>query len=110
MTGWIPEACTLPTEAQPLRVAQFDALFASALTEVDRPEPGCLRLHLTAGEEIAAHTRELIARESRCCSFFTFDLMTRDDELQVDVRVPAAQIAVLDGIERRARAGLRPAS
>ena len=26
--GWVPQACTLPTVQQPLRVAEFDGLFA----------------------------------------------------------------------------------
>ncbi|MEU9473975.1 hypothetical protein AB0D78_47270 [Streptomyces avermitilis] len=32
MTTWIPASCTLPTTEQPLRVAEFDALFAERLT------------------------------------------------------------------------------
>jgi hypothetical protein len=31
---WVPDACTLPTEEVPLRVAEFDALFASTLRRV----------------------------------------------------------------------------
>ena len=29
MTSWVPEACTLPTVEQPVRVAEFDELFAT---------------------------------------------------------------------------------
>ncbi len=29
-SGWVPDACTLPTVDQPLRVAEFDDLFARA--------------------------------------------------------------------------------
>ena len=29
--GWVPEACTLPTVEQPLRLIEFDELFATAL-------------------------------------------------------------------------------
>jgi hypothetical protein len=36
-TRWVPEACTLPTVEQPLRVAEFDDLFATALRGIARP-------------------------------------------------------------------------
>ena len=29
--GWVPQACALPTGEQPLRSAEFDDLFATAL-------------------------------------------------------------------------------
>ena len=46
--AWVPaDACTLPTAEQPLRVAEFDGLFATALRGMERGEPGWLRLNLT---------------------------------------------------------------
>jgi hypothetical protein len=97
--GWAPvDACTLPTEEQPLREAEFDALFATALRGVERPEPDRLRLTFDGDAEIA----DLIARESSCCSFFDFELTATDEGVVLDVRVPAARVAVLDGIARRA--------
>ncbi|MEV4838269.1 hypothetical protein AB0K05_27425 [Nonomuraea sp. NPDC049486] len=36
--AWVPSACTLPTAEQPLRVAEFDALFADAVRAVARPD------------------------------------------------------------------------
>jgi hypothetical protein len=99
--GWAPvEACTLPTEEQPLREAEFDALFATALRKVERPEPERLRLTFDGNAEV----EELIARESSCCSFFGFQLTATEDGLVLDVRVPAARVAVLDGLARRAAA------
>ncbi|MBE1490368.1 hypothetical protein [Plantactinospora soyae] len=44
--GWAPSACTLPTTEQPLRVAEFDALFTDAVQTVARPAPTRLRLEL----------------------------------------------------------------
>jgi hypothetical protein len=41
----VPSACTLPTAEQPLRVAEFDALFATA-TSAERVAPGELRFAL----------------------------------------------------------------
>jgi hypothetical protein len=100
---WIPaDACTLPTAERPLRVAEFDALFATALRAVERPAPDRLRLELDAAA--AASARQLVARESRCCSFFDFRFTPADDRLLLDVRVPASRIDVLDGLARRAGA------
>lgn len=44
---WVPEACTLPTAQQPLRRAEFDELFASAVDNTERLSPQHLRLTLT---------------------------------------------------------------
>jgi hypothetical protein len=100
---WVPtEACTLPTAEQPLRVAEFDALFASALRGVERQAPDRLRLVLDAAAATSA--RELVARESDCCSFFDFRFTPADDRLLLDVRVPASRTDVLDGLARRVAA------
>ena len=96
---WIPSACTLPSAQRPLRVAEFDVLFATALPRVDRPAPNRLRLTLAGARR--AVVEDLIARETACCSFFTFTLEGHD-ELVVGVEVPAAQIAVLDALAARA--------
>jgi hypothetical protein len=99
--GWAPvDACRLPTAEQPLREAEFDTLFATALRGVERPEPDRLRLTFDGDAEV----EELIARESSCCSFFDFELTRTSDGQVLDVRVPAARVAVLDGLARRATA------
>ncbi|HEX2299023.1 MAG TPA: thioredoxin domain-containing protein, partial [Pseudonocardiaceae bacterium] len=103
--AWAPvDACTLPTAEQPLRVAEFESLFATALRTVERLAPTWLRLHLDAGAGVEARTRDLTARESSCCSFFDFQLTTAEGGLTVDVRVPEARIEVLDGLARLAEA------
>ncbi|OZM80193.1 hypothetical protein CFP66_21815 [Pseudonocardia sp. MH-G8] len=94
----------MPTPEQPLREAEFDALFATALRGVERPAPTWLRLHLAAGDGLETKARELTARESSCCSFFDFRLAAAADGLTLDVRVPETRIAVLDGLGRRAEA------
>lgn len=35
--AWVPQSCTLPTQEQPLRVAEWDALFSERLTSLSRP-------------------------------------------------------------------------
>lgn len=109
--AWAPvEACTLPTAQQPLREAEFDALFTTALRGLERPSPTWLRLDLHASPGVEETTRDLIARESSCCSFFDFQLSTSEGGLRLDVRVPQARVEVLDGIAGQAeaaRAGTR---
>lgn len=100
---WAPgDACTLPTAQQPLREAEFAALFATALRGVERPSPTWLRLELDPRVEVEAWTRDLLLRESACCSFFDFRLTPADGDLTLEVRVPAARVGVLDGLARQA--------
>lgn len=100
MTSWLPiESCTLPTAEQPLRVAEFDALFAETLASVERHGPARVRLVLH-GNHVLDRVRDLVARESSCCSFFTFDVTPLDSGVALTVEVP--QIAVLAGLTARA--------
>lgn len=105
--SWVPaEACTLPTEDQPLRLAEFDELFTSSLRSVERGGNTWLRLRLEGAAEERA--RNLTARETDCCDFFHFDVRHGGDEVLIDVRVPSGRASVLDGLERQARtAGTR---
>ncbi|MER7455451.1 hypothetical protein [Micromonospora sp. NPDC126480] len=108
--AWVPDACTLPTAERPLRLVEFDRFFHAALRGVDRLSPQHLRLRLVGTSQAEDEARDLTARESSCCSFFTFDLSRPGpDALTLDVRVPAAHVDVLDGLAGRARsaAGLR---
>jgi hypothetical protein len=100
--AWVPQACTLPSVERPLRVAEFDALFASSLRAVRRSAPDQLRLLLDPDVEAAA--RDLTARETECCSFFTFTVTPAAEGLYVDVEVPAAHVSVLDALASRAAA------
>jgi len=103
-------SCTLPTVEQPLREAEFDALFARALRGPARPGPTHLHLILAGDDEVEAATRDLIARETVCCSFFEFVLTrTGEGELHIDIRVPPSHTEVLDAMAARARAAAPPA-
>ncbi|MFB4269653.1 hypothetical protein [Nonomuraea sp. GTA35] len=99
--GWAPSACTLPTAEQPLRVAEFDALFADAVQDLARPERTRLRLELVFSPEHAARAAELTARENGCCSFFTFTLTIADGSLTLEVTVPTQHVEVLDALQAR---------
>lgn len=98
--GWAPEACTLPTVDQPLRLAEFDALFATALIRQERIAAQRLRWWLDPAAEVTV--RDLTARESECCSFFSFTIKAEPTGVKVDVEVPRAHADVLDALESRA--------
>lgn len=123
----IPDACTLPTAEQPLRLAEFDALFASAVRSVEPLGPTHTRMRLTGPAGLATTVRDLTARETACCSFFTFTVTpetfpvtpetfpvtaetfpvtpepTGDGEaLTLDIQVPAAYADVLAALATRA--------
>jgi hypothetical protein len=101
----ILEGCTLPTAERPLRIAEFDDLFSTALTAQMRPSPEVLRWSLDPRAE--AFARDLAARETHCCSFFEFSFASEGQTLQMDVRVPAVQTEVLDALAARAAARMR---
>jgi hypothetical protein len=98
------DACTLPTAERPLRLAEIDALFATAARSVDRLDPRHLRLSLAGGEELTATVRDLTDRESACCSFFGFTVTPAGDAVTLDVTVPDAYVHVLDALAARAAA------
>lgn len=98
---WVPPSCTLPTAEQPLRVAEFDELFAGAVTGAERAEPGRLTLRLEPTPRVAATAARLAVEEASCCSFFTFALTTTGGQLTLDITVGAAHTDVLDALAAR---------
>jgi hypothetical protein len=98
---WVPSSCTLPTAEQPLRVAAFDELFATAVTE--RVESGRLSVRLEASPEVAAAAARLAVEETGCCSFFTFALTAAGGRLTLDITVGPAHTDVLDALVERVR-------
>jgi hypothetical protein len=102
--SWVTEACTLPTVERPLREAEFDEVFASAVRRVERPSPEMLRLDLEPTAEVAARVADLAVRETGCCAFFTFGLTAAAGSLHLDVTVVPGQVAVLEALAARAGA------
>lgn len=99
--AWVPQSCALPTVAQPIRVAEFDTLFTTALRSQQRLSPSVLRWELDPAAEQAA--RALAARESACCTFFDFTFsQAADGVFWVQVQVPPGQVGVLDALAARA--------
>ncbi|MGW3897441.1 MerR family transcriptional regulator [Micromonospora profundi] len=105
---WVPESCRLPTVEQPVRLAEFDRFFAESVRRLDRPSARHLRLHLTGTAEAEHAARDLSARESACCSFFTFDVTRHGpDAVTFDVQVPESRVGILDALANRVRAAGR---
>lgn len=103
--SWVIEACTLPTAERPLRVAEFDGLFRTAVRAVERADPRRLRLTLAPDAATAARAADLAVRETGCCSFFTFTLEMSGGQVLMEVAVPPEQVGVLDALADRAGAG-----
>jgi hypothetical protein len=95
---WVPDECTLPTGERPLRMAEFDDLFISAV-RFDRPQP--TRLDLTLPRTMEADARSLADRESQCCTFFAFSFKPDGGDVVMHIEVPSTRTDVLDTIEAR---------
>lgn len=101
----VPEACTLPTAELPLRLAEFDALFRTAVRHGERLGVGHLRVTLAGDADLEESVRDLAARETQCCSFFTFSVTAPvPGRVELDIEVPAGHVDVLDALEARAAA------
>ena len=112
--AWVPvDSCTLPTAEQPVRVAEFDELFAASLRDIRPSAGGASKARLVLGGDgtLPARVQRLADAETSCCSFFTFTMTRLDTEVThpagetlviLDVEVPAARADVLDALVRRA--------
>lgn len=96
------DACTMPTTERPLRLAEFDALFAANVDRVERTEGGGVRLHLRGTDGLVGRVRDLAEHETACCSFFTFTVDGTDQDLTLDGAVPPARQRILDALANRA--------
>ncbi|MET8651367.1 hypothetical protein [Nocardia aurea] len=99
-------ACTLPTVDRPTRLAEFDAFFADSVIATHRPDPTRLELTLAAGLDVEQVGRDLAARESACCSFFTFTFEPGPAGTVMRIETPAIHSDVLDAMAERAGAAV----
>ncbi|WP_242911028.1 hypothetical protein [Actinomadura terrae] len=111
--GWTPAACTLPTAQKPLRVAEFDALFAEAVTAVELVASGRVRMRMRPAPKLAGRAADLAARETECCSFFTFSITATSGELTLEVAAADEHAPVVAALAERAeqlvqRDGIKP--
>lgn len=96
------DACTMPTAERPLRLAEFDDLFATALRRVER-RGSDVRMHLAGDEDLVDWVRDLTDRETSCCSFFSFAITGGEEDLTLDISVPPARQEILDALAARAQ-------
>lgn len=103
--GWTEvAACTLPTAERPLRLAEFDDLFSSAVRSIERSGDTHARLLLAGDDTLPARTQRLADAESSCCSFFAFDVSTLQGGLvALDITVPDEESEVLVALVARAQ-------
>jgi hypothetical protein len=102
----ITTACTLPTAERPTRLAEFDALFAESVRSVEHGE-GTAVLRLSGAAGLRERVLDLTARETACCSFFTFAVTGTDDDLLLAVSAPPQRHDLLGALVGRAEAGIR---
>jgi hypothetical protein len=108
--GWVAvDACMLPTMDRPLRVAEFDALFAGHLASVEASADRRAQMVLEGPVGLRGKVQDLADRETRCCSFFSFTVSSVGDapgheSVTLDVEVPESRTDVLSALVARARA------
>ena len=94
------DACTMPTAERPLRLAEFDALFAQARS-VTRDAAGVV-IHLAGAPTLRGQVRDLAERETACCSFFTFVVDGHEDDVTLSISVPPERREIVDALAERA--------
>jgi hypothetical protein len=110
------EACALPTTEQPLRLAEFDNLFAEHLRTAqvaEGPTPITALLVLDGPPDLGERVQRLADAETQCCSFFTFTVRVDHEDraavtgwprVTLEVRVPQQYAPVLGALVARAQA------
>lgn len=76
-------------------------LFASAVQVWSRVAPNRVRLGLSPSPAMAERVANLMARETNCCSFFTFTMTAAHGTLDLEVEVPDAYVGVLEALVAR---------
>jgi hypothetical protein len=102
-----PPTCTLDDPAFRMREDEFRDLFARALRRIEPIHGRAARLFVNSAHE--AELRDLLARETRCCTFFDFQVTAAAEAVTVAVRVPAGSEAALTFLLDIAHDGIRAA-
>jgi hypothetical protein len=91
MSPDVPIACSLNADELPRRLAQISAIGDDALLTTDG---GGLRFR--NDETTRARLEAIIAAESECCPFLTFDLRATADALEFRITAPEGAEALAD--------------
>ncbi len=95
------DACTLPSADRPVRLSEFDDVFRRHVRAVQR-DGDVVRLVLRRDVGLGEQLRDLAARGSNCCSFFTFTITEHDEDITLTISVPPSQRAILVALYDRA--------
>jgi hypothetical protein len=102
MDDWCaPDACSLPIADQPARVGEWDALFQTAVREIETG-PGGVRFLLDRSRATVAAVADLADRESQCCALFTFGVAVASDALALSVDADPEHAEVVQALAARA--------
>ena len=102
MDDWCaPDACSLPIADQPARVGEWDALFQTAVREIETGLGG-VRFLLDRSRANVAAVADLADRESQCCAFFTFGVTVASDALALSVDADPEHAEVVQTLAARA--------
>jgi arsenite methyltransferase len=91
-----PATCSLPPAALEDRVARWRRLADDALLDASAVEDG-VRQRYRASEQVERELRELVAAEAACCPSLALDVRPEDGALVLDIRGPAATVALFTG-------------
>jgi hypothetical protein len=103
MSSDTPIACSLNAEELPRRLAEIRAIGANALLGVD----GAGALRFRKDEATRARLEAIVAGESECCSFLTFDLRAGRDELELRITATDGAEGLADELADAFREGAR---
>jgi hypothetical protein len=96
MSAEIPIACSLSAAELPARLGEMRAIGRDALLSVDRDGA----MHFRAGKATRQRLEAVVAAESRCCAFLSFDLRDDGDELVLSIAgPPGAEALALDLVD-----------
>jgi hypothetical protein len=93
----LPIVCTLTPNGLTDRLALIDALAADGVL-ARTPTASGIRVRLRDTPDIERRTRELVAAESQCCAFLSFELGRDDGDLVLDVSGPEEARPMIDMI------------
>ena len=85
--------------------AGLQARATAKLAEIDQRIADLHVIRDALADAVEDTVRDLVARESTCCSFFTFAITREPDaRVRLDIEVPPQRADVLDGLAERALA------
>jgi hypothetical protein len=98
-------ACTLSGEVRQDRRAWIAALVRDALRGSERDD---LTLRLRFAPEAAQRIQDMMRKEQACCSFLSFEMEERLQEIWLIIRAPEAARAAADALFAQFTASVSP--